>query len=108
MHRYRIKWRAAGLDNWLDPNVGICHGADGPTWWCSGYRAGFDGEDKTKAAEFLKPFGQFLRGEVVEWGTRSEREIREMDENGNISVIEDEAWEKGIATCDVMWKAQDF
>lgn len=102
MHRYRIKWRAKGLDEWLDPGVGVCHGADAPIWWCSGYRAGFSEEDKARAHEFLRPFGQFLRGEQVDWGTGGERDIRELDRDGSLAVVKDESWERGLEIWEAM------
>ncbi|KAL9617259.1 MAG: hypothetical protein Q9160_007940 [Pyrenula sp. 1 TL-2023] len=107
VHRYRIKWRAKSLDAWLDPDVGVCHGADAPIWWCSGYRAGYSEEDKAKVQEFIRSFGRFLRGEAVGWGTRGERDIREFDRNGSISVVKDEDWERGLRVWEAMRKGHE-
>ena len=106
VHRYRIAWRAKSLDEWIAAQVGVCHGMDVPIWWCSGYRAGFTNDDKTKNEAFLKPFGQFLNGEKVEWGTQNERQVREMGKNGATKIVEDDEWDKGLEIWETMWKAQ--
>jgi carboxylesterase type B len=106
VHRYRIKWRAPSLGKWLKPEVGVCHAADSPIWWASGWRAGFNGEDKENTMRFLEPFGRFLSGERVEWGTKSEREIREMGVDGTTRVVEDESWDRGLEVWKTMWEAQ--
>lgn len=105
VHRYRIKWRAKSLDSWLAPEVGVCHGADAPIWWCSGYRAGFSAEDKARVAEFLRPFGRFLRGDTVDWGTNDETDIRELDRGGKTAVVKDESWNRGLEVWDTMREA---
>ncbi|KAL9108852.1 MAG: hypothetical protein Q9227_006383 [Pyrenula ochraceoflavens] len=105
VHRYRIQWRAKSLDEWLEPRVGVCHGADAPIWWCSGYRAGFSTEDKAITQRFLKPFNQFLKGTTVSWGTEKQTQIRQLDSAGNISVVEDENWDQGLLVWNAMWRA---
>lgn len=104
--RYRISWRAKGLDAWLSPDVGVCHAADIPIWWQSGRRGGFDAGDIEKCKVWLKPFMQFLAGEEVEWGTRSATEIREFSRDGMVRIVEDEGWQRGLQVWDTMWKAQ--
>lgn len=104
--RYRISWRAKGLDAWLDPKAGLCHGADRPIWWCSGFRAGFTDEDKKITQAWLEPSGDFVAGREVAWGTRDEKEVRELTEKGEINVVEDENWGKGLAVWDLMHQAQ--
>lgn len=106
VHRYRIKWRAQSLDAWLDPSVGVCHGADQCMWFCSAFRAGYTDEDKEITQKWLKPFNDFLAGRVVEWGTGSEREVRELDATGEIRVVEDEEWEGKMGVWDAMRTAQ--
>jgi carboxylesterase type B len=111
--RYRISWRAKGLDSWLKPSMGVCHGADAPIWWYSGCRAGYTEEDKRKAALFLEPFGRFICGEAgergIEWGTETETEkgVRSMGEDGEVKVVgEDEDWERRLEVWDMMRRAQ--
>jgi carboxylesterase type B len=106
VHRYRINWRAKSLDAWLDPKVGLCHGADMPIWWCSGFRAGFTDEDKKVTQEWLEPFADFVAGREVKWGTKGEDEVRRLDESGEIKVVKDEDWKKGLGVWDIMHQAQ--
>jgi carboxylesterase type B len=106
VHRYRINWRAKSLDAWLDPKVGVCHGADMPIWWCSGFRAGFTDEDKKITQEWLEPFARFVAGKETEWGAKDEEGLRRLDESGEIMVVKDEDWEKGLRVWDLMHQAQ--
>ena len=114
VHRYRIEWRAKGLDDWLKPEVGVCHAADGPIWWANGWRAGFTEEDKAKATRFLQPFGEFLQGKEVMWGRtsgdggREENRIRVMTKDGVTEEdVVDERWERGMKVFGAVWRAQE-
>lgn len=108
--RYRIAWRAKGLDDYIDPAVGVCHAADAPIWWLSGYRSGFDEEDKKRAEEFLQPFGDFLQGKQWNRGIANnpgingaKRIARYIDPQGVTHVdVEDKLWEKGIKVWDAV------
>jgi carboxylesterase type B len=107
VHRYRIRWRAASLDDWIDPAVGVCHGADAPIWWCSGFRAGYSEEDKQKVIDFHRPFGQFIAGKGdVGWGAVGTKEVREMGADGVTRTVVDEDWERGIGVWECMKEAQ--
>ena len=112
--RYRIEWRAKGLDAWLKPEVGVCHAADGPIWWANGWRAGFTEEDKANATKFLQPFGEFLEGNKVVWGrsggdgAKEESRIRVMTKDGvTREDVVDERWERGMKVFDAVWRAQE-
>jgi carboxylesterase type B len=104
--RYRISWRAKGLDAWLDPAVGVCHASDIPIWWQSGRRAGFTADDIEKSTIFLKPFEQFLAGDDVQWRTKDMKEVREFAMDGTVRVVEDEGWDRGMEVWNTMWQAQ--
>jgi carboxylesterase type B len=106
VHRYRICWRAASMDGWIDPNVGVCHGADAPVWWCSGFRAGYTEDDRKKVKEFLGPFGRFIAGEETEWGAEGLRGLREMGRDGVTRTVVDEEWEGGMGVWECMKRAQ--
>jgi carboxylesterase type B len=107
VHRYRICWRAASLDAWIDPAVGVCHGADAPVWWCSGFRAGYSDQDKEAVLEFLRPFGRFIAGEGgMEWGASGLREVREMGRDGVTRTVVDGDWERGMGVWECMKRAQ--
>ncbi|KAK5074329.1 hypothetical protein LTR64_006526 [Lithohypha guttulata] len=110
--RYRIAWRAKGLDRYLRPEVGVCHAADNPIWWLSGYRAGFKESDRKAADEFLRPFGEFLEGKS--WKTKQrtgEEGARRIDRYINAEGVteqdvEDRLWEKGIKVWDAVAEVQ--
>ncbi|KAL2421807.1 putative esterase/lipase [Exophiala dermatitidis] len=108
VHRYRIAWRAQALDNWLKPEVKVCHSADIPIWWASGWRYDFSEQDKTVIKKFLKPFAQFLYGEDrVYWPCTAENRLRLLDRDGTIREdVEDELWERGLEIWNAVWKAQ--
>lgn len=110
--RYRIAWRAKCLDKWIQPEVGVCHAADNPIWWLSGYRAGFDEEDKKHAEDFLKPFNDFLEGKPWhqrEWvGTHGATKIdRFFDEDGiTHQNVEDKLWDNAMKVWDAVAEVQ--
>jgi carboxylesterase type B len=108
LYRYRIEWRAKGLDEWVQPALGVCHAGDTPIWWCSGWRADFTEEDKQKVREWLKPFGEFLQGKDVDWGKQGgERVFKVMDKEGRItSDVKDELWDENMAVWDSIWGCQ--
>ncbi|KAK5947080.1 hypothetical protein PMZ80_001226 [Knufia obscura] len=112
--RYRISWRAKGLDSRISPKVGVCHAADTPIWWMSGFRAGYDEEDRKKTLEFLKPFGEFLKGKpwiggVGKGEDGAKRIGRYLDEKGEThEVVEDKLWEKAMRVWDAVAEAQSI
>ncbi|KAI1616008.1 esterase/lipase [Exophiala viscosa] len=107
VHRYRIAWRAKALDNWVKPEVGVCHGGDMPVWWASAWRADFLEADKDAAKKFLEPFGQFLHGEEVQWGCTGEDRVRLLDKDGVVKEnTKDGLWERGMQVFNAVWEAQ--
>ena len=108
LHRYRIEWRAKGMDAWVQPQLKVCHGADTPIWWCSGWRAGYNEEDKKNVLTFIKPFGDFLEGKGLEWdASGGERKIRVMGSDGiTREGVEDEAWERWMPVWKAIWESQ--
>jgi carboxylesterase type B len=110
VHRYRISWRARGLDEWLDPAVKVCHAADIPIWWGCGKWAGFNPTDLQITRSWLDTFTRFLQGGNEEgedqWGTENVREIRQLTKDGEIEVVYDEGWERGMQVWNTMLRAQ--
>jgi carboxylesterase type B len=108
VHRYRIEWRAKSLDEWIQPTLGVCHAADIPIWWLSGFRAGYTPEDKEAVLKFLEPFGGFLYGEKVNWGgTGRADEVRLLSkEGGVVEGWRDADWERGLEVWNAIWEAQ--
>ncbi|KAJ9653443.1 hypothetical protein H2198_007391 [Neophaeococcomyces mojaviensis] len=105
--RYRISWRAKELDHWIAPEVGVCHAADTPIWWMSGWRGGYDEEDKQKALKFLKPFADLFEGKSLGVTTAMPHRIaRYMDQNGQTHEnVEDDLWEKAMRVWDAVAEA---
>ncbi|EXJ81937.1 hypothetical protein A1O1_08004 [Capronia coronata CBS 617.96] len=107
VHRYRIAWRAKALDNWYKPEVGVCHSADIPVWWASGWRYDYTDSDKATVKKFLGPFGQFLYGEKVDWPCSGEDRLRLLDQDGQIhDDALDELWDRGLQVWNGVWEAQ--
>lgn len=107
VYRYRVKFRAKSLDTWIDPDVGVCHGACAPIWWCSVFRTGCSDEDKQDVVEFLNPFGKFIAGgSDIGWGAKGTKQIREMGKDGKTNVVDDEDWERGMGVWTCMKDAQ--
>ena len=104
--RYKVSWRAKSLDSWINPKVGVCHAADSPIWWYSGFRAGYTSEDKDITRKFLEPFGKFINGDPFEWGTRKAEEIRELCPEGRVRIVMDEYWDRGQEIWKTMRQAQ--
>ena len=111
--RYRICWRADSMDGFVKKEVGVCHAADNPIWWCSGYRAGFNDGDKAAVDDFLKPFGEMIEGK--EWKRkgnekgveRAKRIDRVFEADGTVTEnVEDELWERGIRVWDAIAEVQ--
>lgn len=107
VHRYRIAWRAKALDNWYKPEVKVCHSADIPIWWASGWRYDYTDADKATIKKFLEPFGQFLAGNKVDWPCSAENRLRLLDQHGEIHEdAVDDLWERGLQIWNAVWEAQ--
>ena len=108
VHRYRISWRAKALDAWLKPEVGVYHSADTQIWWATGWRQDFTDGDKEVTKKFIEPFGHFLYGKEVNWGTSSgEDHLLWLDPEGVIHRNhKDPLWNRGMKVWNAMWAAQ--
>ncbi|ORY56349.1 Alpha/Beta hydrolase protein [Pseudomassariella vexata] len=107
LFRYRIAWRAKGLDAWIDPKMGVCHAADTPIWWGSGWRAGYTEGDGKIVMTILEPFDRFLAGETVGWAEGHESAgpevVKFVDADGVVHDNHvDELWERGLEVFDAM------
>lgn len=89
IHRYRIEWRAVCVDTKIPRQFGPTHTSDLPIWfWGNG--DALTGDEKCVVAEaFQKPLAQFLNGEMVDWGTERDAQIRTLKADGRV-VIEDD------------------
>lgn len=107
LFRYRIEWRARGLEQWIDPTLSVCHASDIPIWWASGFQADFTAEDRERALAFLQPFDSFLYGRDVDWGgVGTEDEVRLLNPGGIVQEgSKDTDWERGLSVWKVMIEA---
>ncbi|KAF3048508.1 hypothetical protein E8E11_003815 [Didymella keratinophila] len=89
LHRYRIEWRAACVDSKIPRQFGPTHTSDLPIWfWGNG--DALTGDEKRIVAEaFQKPLAQFLKGEVVDWGTERDAQIRTLKGDGRVVIRDD-------------------
>lgn len=86
IHRYRIEWRAKCVDNYLPSHFGASHGSDMAIWF---WAAMTDDEKKIAKAAFHEPLSRFLRGEVLNWGTKHAMQLRTLKANGDVVIEED-------------------
>lgn len=97
LHRYRINFDAQiFLDKRIEPMKNqIPHGADLTIWLYAGYGEVTKAEhDAIK--EWMKPVENFIKGEKVDWGTKSIDEYRYMDRDGSIKVVRDSYFDRLI------------
>lgn len=93
IHRYRIDWRAKCIDKRLPPEVGATHGTDLAIWFFGNGNTLTDSE-KRLLREWLSRVGAFLRGENMQWGTSSLKEVKYLTADGKITIKEDEVWDE--------------
>lgn len=101
IYRYRINHRLQCVDRIYPREMGVTHGSD-ITVWFYGNGADLTASERTLLKEYLKPFGEFLRGEHVAWGTKSIRETRTITSDQRIEITVDEDWERGQRTWDAL------
>ena len=95
IHRYRIDWRAQCIDKRLPREVGATHGTDLAIWWFGNGESLTDAE-KVLVRKWLQPVGAFLRGENINWGTKSLKEVKQLTAEGKIEIKEDEIWDEKL------------
>lgn len=101
IHRYRINHRLQCVDRIYPKEMGVTHGSD-ITIWFYGNGSELTASERTLLQEYLRPFGEFLRGEQVAWGTRSIRETRTITSGQRVEITIDEDWERGQRLWDAL------
>ena len=101
IHRYRINWRAKCVDIVYPKEMGVTHGSDIFIWFY-GNGARLSPPEQQLIGQFLKPFAAFLKGEEVEWPTKSIREARGITSSGSIEILQDGDWERCLEVCDAL------
>ena len=97
--RYRVEWRPNCVDKVMPPSMGVAHGTDLAIWFFGNGRELEKGEKKL-VKEFLEPWGSFVKGDEVEWGTQRLDEVRRIGENGKIEIVKDVLWDRSLK----IWK----
>ncbi|KAH8666052.1 carboxylesterase-like protein [Tricladium varicosporioides] len=90
--RYRIDWRTKSVDKRLPREVGATHGTDMSIWFY-GNGDTLTPEEQKVAHEWLKPLSSFIKGEKVQWGTRTISQVRYLTASGETQIKDDEAWD---------------
>ncbi|MCJ1335688.1 hypothetical protein MMC09_000961 [Bachmanniomyces sp. S44760] len=106
IHRYRIAYRPACVDETYSRSMGVTHASDLAIWF---FGNGHDlvGGEKEIIRKWLDPLGAFLRGEDIagvgdgKWGTGRITQVRTLTEQGTVEVREDGEWER----CLGVWNA---
>lgn len=104
IHRYRIDWRAKCIDRRLPREVGATHGTDLAIWWFGNGDSLTDTE-KELIREWLRPVGAFLKGENVDWGTKSLRDVKYLTADGKVEIMRDDIWQEKLPLWEVMKSA---
>lgn len=65
-------------------------------------RVGYTEEEDKAIREWLKPFVEFVKGEDVNWGTKSVTEFRQLTKHATIEVIKDPHWSRLMETAAVL------
>ncbi|SLM40710.1 Carboxylesterase, type B [Lasallia pustulata] len=101
IYRYRINHRLQCVDGIYPREMGVTHASD-ITIWFYGNGAEVTASEQSLLKEYLKPFGEFLRGEQVPWGTQSIEETRTITSDQRIEITVDEDWERGRRVWDTL------
>lgn len=95
--RYRFDWRASGLDSVYPPSWGVTHATDMAIWfWGLDCVGGLTEKEKRVLKPWNEKFAAFVRGDVVEWGTRHAREMLRLRADGTTDVWADDRWDEGL------------
>jgi carboxylesterase type B len=99
IYRYRINWRAKCVEKYMPLEMGVSHGSDIPIWFF-GNGTELEENEKPVLRKWLEPFGKFLEGEELEWGTGRIEDVRALKADMSIGVMRDEDWYR----CSEVWR----
>ncbi|KAH7000846.1 Alpha/Beta hydrolase protein [Macrophomina phaseolina] len=101
--RYRFDRRLKCVDDTVPVEWGVTHSTDVPIWfWGTDYSGGMTHEEKTWLKGWNEGFAAFVKGEAVDWGTRTSREMRRWRSDGETDIWEDDMWEKGLKVWNIV------
>jgi carboxylesterase type B len=104
IHRYRIDWRTRSVDKRLPRNLGATHATDMSIWFF-GNGDVLTSEEKALITRWLQPVSAFIKGNKVDWGTETIKQVRYLTADGKIEVKDDEWWNTKLPLWDLTQKA---
>jgi carboxylesterase type B len=81
----------------------VVHSFDFLHWWFA-RRVGFTKAEEKAIREWLIPFGQFVKGEDVSWGTSDIAQFRHLTEDARVEIVQDPHWPRLMDTASVLKK----
>ena len=105
--RYRISFRAKWLDEHLEKDWKVPHGADLSVWFYN-VRKGYTEKERTQLNKWLVPYLKFLNFEkqIEEWPTSDVKKIRLFREDGTEEYMQDPDWDWGVKVSNTVYKSQ--
>lgn len=105
--RYKVSYRAKWLDEHLEKDWKVPHGADVSVWFYNIYR-GYTDEEHGHLKSWVLPYVQFLNFEknIKDWPSHDPKKIRWFKEDGTQEYIDDEDWDWGVKVSNAVYKTQ--
>ena len=104
--RYRVSFRADWLNDHLEKDWKVPHGADLSVWFYNIYR-GYTEEEGKFLNDWLKPYLRFLNFEKDHgWPTNDPRKLRLFKTDGTSEYIDDPDWDWGVKVSNAVYKTQ--
>ncbi|KAH7399185.1 carboxylesterase [Phaeosphaeria sp. MPI-PUGE-AT-0046c] len=95
--RYRFDRRLKCVDATIPVEWGVTHSSDVPIWfWGTDFSGGLTSEENAWLKGWNKDFSMFVRGEIIDWGTRAPAEMKRWRSDGDTDIWEDDRWQEGI------------
>jgi carboxylesterase type B len=104
IYRYRIDWRTRSVDKRLPRNLGATHATDMSIWFF-GNGDTLTSEEKERVTDWLQPLSAFIKGDKVDWGTETVKQVRYLTADGKIEIKDDEWWSTKLALWDLTREA---
>lgn len=103
--RYRFDKRLECVDETIPVEWGVTHSSDVPIWfWGANFSGGLTDQEKEWLKDWNEGFATYVKGDQVEWGPSSPKEMRRWRSDGETDVWEDDHWEKGLKVWDLLTK----
>ncbi|KAL1590014.1 hypothetical protein WHR41_01391 [Cladosporium halotolerans] len=95
--RYRFDRRLKCVDDSVPVEWEVTHSTDVPIWfWGTDYAPGMTEQEKAWLKGWNEGFAAFVKGESVNWGPTTPKQMRRWRSDGETDVWEDDRWEQGL------------